>query len=432
MLEAESVIALLRSERRVMRRPGRKLGALVLALCLGAWLASQEVPDAPSATKRPEAEKPASGLPPPSEAPAHKPIPRPETPSPEETNPQPAPPMAVTTTPAGGKAEGTGSSREEMFKMTVNVNFVIVPVTVRDGSDRLVDGLLRKDFSVFEDGVQQPLKLFTSDPFPLSCAVVLDLGMPDVVMRKVNETLPSLVGAFSAYDEVSLYTYGNSVEQRLDYSAVDAKFSAALKRERRPGRQGGVPVTSGPMASGPSVNGRPFDPGAPHVSTMRRESRVLNDAILAAALDLARRDRNRRKILFVVSDGAEYGSRASYGQVLKVLLSNEISVYAINVDFSAIPGVRTLEGIHVPRMGYGNILPRYSSATGGQLFREFDQDAIEQAYAKVTEVARNQYTLGYTTRANAANTYRTIEVKVRRGGLRVFAKDGYYPLPTPR
>lgn len=187
------------------------------------------------------------------------------------------------------------------------------------------------------------------------------------------------------------------------------------------------------MAAGPSVNGVPFDPGAPHVrSTVRRESKVMNDAILAAALDLARRDRNRRKIIFVISDGREYSSRASYGQVLKVLLSNEIQVYAINVDSAAIPGIRTLEGIHVPTQGYGNILPRYASATGGQIFQEFSQDAIEQAYAKVTEVARNQYTLGYTTRATAANTYRSIEVKVRRGGLRVYAKDGYYPLPTPR
>jgi VWFA-related protein len=402
-----------------------------MALSLGAWLAAQEVPDAPSATKRPEPEKQTSPLPPPSEAPPAKPIPRPKTPPPEPTNPQ-APPMVMTTTRAGSQAEGTAGSREEMFKLSVTLNFIIVPVTVKDGSDRLVDGLLRKDFTVYENGVMQPLKLFTSDPFPLSAAVVLDLGVPDVVMRKVNETLPSLVGAFSAYDEVSLYTFGNSVEQRLDYSVVDDKFSAALKRERRPGRQGGVPVTSGPMAAGPSVNGVPFDPGAPHVSTARRESKVLNDAILAAALDLARRDRNRRKILFVISDGSEYGSRASYGEVLKVLLSNEISVYAINVDSSAIPGVRTLEGIHIPRMGYGNILPRYASATGGQIFQEFSQDSIEQAYAKVTEVARNQYTLGYTTRATAANTYRSIEVKVRRGGLRVFAKDGYYPLPPTR
>ena len=158
----------------------------------------------------------------------------------------------------------------------------------------------------------------------------------------------------------------------------------------------------------------------------------MNDAILAAALDLARRDRNRRKIIFVISDGREYGSRANYGQVMKVLLSNEISVYAITVDSAAIPGLKQLEDLHVPTQGYGNILPRYASATGGGIFAEFDQDAIEQAYAKVTEVARNQYTLGYTTRANAANTYRKIDVRVHRGGLQVYAKDGYYPLPTTR
>lgn len=413
-----------------MQTRGWKLAVAVMALSLG--LASQEVPDAPSATKRPEPEKQVSPLPSPSEAPATRPIPRPEAPEPDEPTPQP-PPMVMTTTPPGGQTEETASSREELTKIIVDVNFVVVPVTVKDGGNRLVDGLLRKDFAVYEDGVMQPLKLFTSDPFPLSAAVVLDLGVPDVVMRKVNETLPSLVGAFSAYDEVALYTFASSVEQRLDYSPVDTKFSAALKRERRPGRQGGVPVTGGPMAAGPSVNGVPFDPGAPHVrATVRRESKVMNDAILAAALDLARRDRNRRKIIFVISDGREYSSRASYGQVLKVLLSNEIQVYAINVDSAAIPGIRTLEGIHLPTQGYGNILPRYASATGGQIFQEFSQDAIEQAYAKVTEVARNQYTLGYTTRTTAANTYRSIEVKVRRGGLRVYAKDGYYPLPTPR
>jgi VWFA-related protein len=416
-----------------MRKVGGKLAAILMALSLGLWLAAQEVPDAPSATKRPEPEKQTSPLPPPSEAPPTKPIPRPEPETaPEEPPPQP-PPMVMTTTPEGSKTGDTAGSREEMFKMTVNVNFVIVPVTVKDGDGRLVDGLLRKDFSVYEDGTMQPLKLFTSDPFPLSCAVVLDLGMPDVVMRKVNQTLPGLVAAFSAYDEVALYTYGSSVEQRLDYTNADAKFSAALKRERRPGRQGGVPVTGGPMAAGPSVNGVPFDPSSPHVrSTVRRESRVLNDAILAAALDLAQRDRNRRKVLFVISDGAEYRSRANYSEVLKVLLSNEIAVYAVNVDSSAIPGIRSVEGLHVPTQGYGNILPRYASATGGQIFAEFNQDAIEQAYARVTEVARNQYTLGYTTRASAANTYRSIEVRVRRGGLRVYAKDGYYPLPTTR
>jgi hypothetical protein len=107
-------------------------------------------------------------------------------------------------------------------------------------------------------------------------------------------------------------------------------------------------------------------------------------------------------------------------------------VYAIGVDAAAIPGYDKLSKLHLPFTAYGNILPKYVSATGGEYFSEFTAKAIQGTYSKVTEVARNQYTLGYTTRATAASNYRTVEVRVKRPGLRVFAKDGYYPLPPQR
>ncbi|HYX70768.1 MAG TPA: VWA domain-containing protein, partial [Terriglobales bacterium] len=295
----------------------------------------------------------------------------------------------------------------------------------------LVEGLTKEDFSIFEDGSQQPLKFFTSDPFPLSVAVVLDMNLPENAMRRVNETLPALVAAFSPYDEVSIYTYGSSVNQAQDFTTASQQIAATLKRVKRPGRTGGAPVISGPMASGPTVNGMPVDPGQVHVQTYSREANVLNDAILEAAMDLGRRDRARRKMIFVISDGAEQGSRASYGDVLKVLLSDEIAVYAVGVDAAAIPGYDTAAKIHVPRMGYGNILPSYASATGGQVFAEFTKDSIEATYARVTEVARNQYTLGYTSPGSVANNYRSIEIRVHRPDLLVYAKGGYYPLPAP-
>ncbi|PYX77612.1 MAG: VWA domain-containing protein, partial [Acidobacteria bacterium] len=139
-----------------------------------------------------------------------------------------------------------------------------------------------------------------------------------------------------------------------------------------------------------------------------------------------------RKIVFVISDGREEGSEAGYSDVLKVLLTNDVSVYALAVDAAAIPGYRTLGSIHIPLFGYGNILGKYVSATGGESFAEFTRDSIESAYARVTEQARNQYTLGYTTRETAASDYRSIEVKVHRPSLEVHAKDGYYPLPPQR
>jgi VWFA-related protein len=413
-------------------------GMLLACLLVAAQTESQpskqngdqsQVPDAPSASR--PAPFPADTAPAPKNpTPGNRPAPTSD--DGEAPLPPAPPPMATVRTVPSGQARDIDSRDDFVIHHTVNM--VVVPVTVKDKSGRLVDGLLKKDFSVLENGVEQRLTLFTSDPFPLSAAVVLDANLPENAMRKVNETLPALAGAFSEFDEVSLFTYGNSVEKRLDFQAPNDALSSQLKKVKPKGRSGGVAPNSGPLAIGPTVNGRPLDPSKPSISAdlPHREYFVLNDAILAAATELSRRDRARRKVIFVISDGREDGSAASYKEVLKVLLSNEISVYAIGVDAAAIPGYDKLSQIRVPRMGYGNILPKYVSATGGEVFAEFTRPAIEAAYARLTEQARNQYTLGYNTNNVLASNYRSIEVRVSRPGLDVRAKDGYYPLPISR
>lgn len=387
------------------------------------------VPDAPSAVK-PAAPFPAGT----------KPTPKDQPDRPAETGPQPDTPPEARATSSTDAAEppravhdpAAEDSGRDAFRISTTVNFVTVPVTVKDSEDHSVFGLLKRDFAVYENGEPQDIKFFTSDPFPLSAAVVIDQGMSDVSMRKVNASVDALVGAFAPYDEVALYTYTSTVQPRADWQAVDQNFVAAIKRTKSSGRTGGVPVVSGPMASGPSINGRSVDPGATHVNTPARESRVLNDAIVRAANDLIKRDRTRRKVIFIVSDGHEDGSTSSYADVLKLLLTNNIAVYALGVDSAAVPVYEKLARIRIPRFGTGNILPKYVSATGGQLIAEFSRDAIERAYSELTGQARNQYTLGYTTNLAGAATYRSIEVRVRRPNLRVYAKDGYYPLPARR
>ena len=176
-------------------------------------------------------------------------------------------------------------------------------------------------------------------PFPLSAAVIFDFSMSDAAIQKVNRTFPALEGAFSQFDEVSLYTYGGSVSQVSDFSAVGKKLTAALNDLKTVrGRNSGVPVTGGPFGpQGATINGVPTDPGAPVTATPPKESHVLNDAILEAALDLGRRDKARRKIIFIISEGREYRSSASYSDVLKVLLTNNILVYGVGVEAAAIP-----------------------------------------------------------------------------------------------
>lgn len=344
----------------------------------------------------------------------------------------------VTTVPPGSvpSSEGEGiNTREDVPLFVSRVNYVIVPVTVKDDSGHLVDGLRPKDFSVFEDGKKQDLKLFVVDPLPLSAAVVLDTGMPDTALQKINQTYSALAGAFSPYDEVSLYTYSGTVSQVSDFSGVGDKLTAVLNRLKlEHGSNNGAPVMNGPLGpQGPTINGVPVErPGAQPNIAPPKDVRVLNDAIVRAALDLSKRDRARRKIIFVISDGREYGSKVSYGDALKVLLSRNVTVYAVGVEAAAIPIYSKLEKLRLPHYGYGDILPRYAKATGGEVFSEFNRDNIEVAYQRATGDARNQYTLGYQTRATPSSTYRDIEVRVDRPGLKITAKSGYYPLPAAR
>ncbi len=148
---------------------------------------------------------------------------------------------------------------------------------------------------------------------------------------------------------------------------------------------------------------------------------------------MSKRDRTRRKVIFVISDGREFGSKASYSDVLKLLLAQGIQIKAVAVEGAALPLYSKLERLHLPREGYGNLLPRYASATGGgSVYTELSRNSIEESYAQITSEARNQYTLGYTTRATASTAYRDIEVRLDRPGLNINAKAGYYPVPEGR
>jgi VWFA-related protein len=421
-----------------------------------------DIPDAPSAVQPPAAN------------PEPPPVPRPEEKKPVERDPwtnqpinkppsgagaagsagadasgstpsrsasdeaSPPPPMPPVKTVPPGTAPKTLPAQDQLYTLVVHTNFVSLPVTVKDRNGRPVDGLLSTDFSVMENGTKQKLTFFTADPLPLSVAIVLDLGMPDSAVQKVNQTFSALVGAFAPYDEVALYTYSSTVSEVSDFTGATQKLSALLNQMKTVrGHENGVPVLSGPLApNGPIINGVPVDSPTAPVYTPPKEAHVLNDAILQAAIDLGKRERTRRKIIFVISDGREYGSKAGYNDVKRVLLSNEIQVKAVAVENGALPLYRKLEQIHLPHEGYSDILPKYVSATGGGApYAELTLNSIEDAYSKAMSEARNQYTLGYTParpKTPTAAAYRSIEVLVDRPGLKIYAKDGYYPAPAAR
>jgi VWFA-related protein len=323
-------------------------------------------------------------------------------------------------------------------RFVVNVNFVEVPVTVKDSKGKLVAGLSYRDFKVYENDTREPLKLFTVDPFPLSIAFVIDQSLTSDVMAKVNNSLGAIQGALTPYDEVAVFSYNNGAQERSGFTgAQSSRLPAVLALTKATGSEEIVPVNSGPLA-GCSVrqNGNCVDPnlqpgrsaGGGTFMTIPKEIHTLNDAILAAAKELSTRPKGRRRIVYVISDGKEYGSKATYKEVLRYLETNKIAVYGTAVGDSARWGEGYISRIHIPFTMYENLLAKYTLTTGGTLDSESSSNGIQKSYAKIAEEARTQYTLGYLSHQPVIDgKRRKIDVRVDRPGLEVIAKTGYYP-----
>ena len=324
--------------------------------------------------------------------------------------------------------------------LTINVNFVEIPVTVKDSKAKLVAGLTFRDFKVFENDTRMQLRVFTVDPAPLSIAFVIDQSLTSDVMAKVNNSLGAIQGALTPYDEVAVFSYSNGSHEWTGFTGAQTnRVPAVLALAKAIGSEELVPVNSGPL-SGCNIreNGNCVDPNlqpgrstgsAAGVITIPKEIHTLNDAILAAAKELSTRPKGRRRIIYVISDGKEYGSKAKIKDVQKYLETNKIAVWGTAVGDSARWGEGFIDRLHIPFTGvWDNVLFQYTVATGGELISERGTDGIEKSYAKIAEEARTQYTLGYLSHESIYDDrLRKIEVRVDRPGVEVIAKRGYRP-----
>jgi len=331
-----------------------------------------------------------------------------------------------------------GEGMDAIKTFVQRVNFVEVPVTVKDSKGKLVAGLSWRDFKVFENDARETLKLFTVDPAPLSIAFVIDQSLPSPVMSKVNDSLGSIQGAFTPYDEVAIFSYNNGAQERTGFTgAQSSRLPAVLALTKATGSDPLVPINSGPFSScNIRENGNCVDPnlqsgrsaGNGQFVNIPKEIHTLNDAILAAAKELSSRPKGRRRLIYVISDGKEYGSKASYKDVLRYLETNKIAVYGTAVGDSARWGEGYVSRFHIPFTMYDNELAKYVLETGGTLDSESNLNGIEKSYAKIAEEARTQYTLGYnSSQPMIDGKFRKIDVRVDRPGLEVIAKRGYYP-----
>jgi VWFA-related protein len=331
----------------------------------------------------------------------------------------------------------TGKGSE--YILHARTNFVEVPVTVKDSKGVLVAGLTFRDFRIFENNVRQQIQFFTVDPFPLSVAYVIDQSLTSDVMAKVNTSMGAIQGSLTPYDDVSVFAYNNGVKVLTGFTgAQTTRLTAVLALNKAIGAEEVQPTLGGPLAScSISSNGACVDPNLqPGRSTgsmemnPTKDRHTLNDAILRAAQELSTRPKGRRRIVYVISDGKEYGSKATQKEVIKYLQTNKIAVYATLVGDSARWGEGYLSRFHLPMQMNDNVLIKYTQATGGSLDSENKTNGIEKSYAHIAEEARTQYTLGYYSHQPAIDSrYRSIEVRVDRPSkeIEVTAKPGYYP-----
>lgn len=322
----------------------------------------------------------------------------------------------------------------------VQTNFVEVPFIVKDKKGRLVPGLTWRDVRVYENGLRQQMALFTVDPFPMSVALVIDQSLTYDNMARVNGALEAIQAAFTPYDEVAVFTYNNGPRKWTDFTGgQSARLSFVLTQSKTGGRDPIWADTGGPLSQNININNGAqsyIDPNTNsshgrslgNQQTVPREVHTLNDAILEAAIATTKAGPGRRRVIYVISDGKEYGSKAKYKDVVKYLQTNKIAVYGTLVGDSSLPVVGYLDKMHLPLMMRDNVLPAYAADTGGQFNAQFRQKGIEESFAKIAEEVRTQYTVGYYTHQPFIDgKFRSLEVKVLRPDLQVIAKKGYYP-----
>ena len=367
-----------------------RLGALALALALPLVLSGQQqsqpnqgVPDAPT----PQGQDSLSGLAThvaPGEgstagSPDDDTAPPPANPANQNTSPanQNTPPDQLQQTPPELPAN---ADQEKQFLIRVPVNFVTIPTTVFDKKHQQVAGLTWRNFEIYENNERQRIAFFSADAVPLSVALVIDQSLPRDVMSRVNDSLGALAGAFTAGDEVAVFTYSDGVNNPTVFTAAQgARLPAVLEASKRVGEDMDVPTNGGPFYGGPRINGQSVDPNlepqrdaSGSFGVIPKEVHTLNDAILAAGTALSTREKGRRRIIYVISDGKESRSKTPFKQVVRYLQTNQVAVYGTLVGDSATWGLGYLDKVKLPLLPLSpdNILPRYADQTGGQLDRK--------------------------------------------------------------
>jgi VWFA-related protein len=332
----------------------------------------------------------------------------------------PTPKPGETAPPASTQTSTPSAQSETRARIISTVNLVVLPVTVKDSVGNLVPDLTKEEFRIFDDNVEQKLSLFTVEAFPLSAVLLIDNDLKGKDSEMVEASLKSIVGGLSLTDEAFVCRFDTNFHPGKGFTKDQDKLVTELRRVRLDSQTDVAPPDpGGPFNAGATINGQNISGGPatpPSTKIIKGQTnKALDDAMYEAAALLSDRGRGRRKIIFLISDGQNAkNNKYNYETVLKELLRYNISVYSLAVGKGYLDRKFTR-------------LQSYAHDTGGDVYYAAKRDTLEELYSRVSEQARNQYTLAYSPQGNdKTKDYHAVEVRVKRPDLKIITREGYY------
>jgi Ca-activated chloride channel family protein len=270
----------------------------------------------------------------------------------------------------------------------VDVNLVRVLATVKDSAGELVGSLTPDDFEVRDNGVPQRIAVFERyTQQPLSVSLLVDTSGSTAKDLKyeidsINKFLHAFFAEGNAEDRIALYSFNYEVMKHAGFTRNRRGLERALRGLRA---QAGTAVY---------------------------------DAIFLASEEIE--DREGRRILVIVTDGSDTMSRKDFHGALKAAQLADAVIYPIVVVPISNDAGRSTGG--------ENALITMAQRTGGRAFFPDAGPALDAAFAEVLRDLRTQYFLGFYPKdvPRARDPFHRLDVRVRKPGLQVSARSGYY------
>ena len=279
--------------------------------------------------------------------------------------------------------------QEDAAIFKTDTQLVPLHVSVIDKNGKLVTTLPQSAFKVFENNVEQPLKIFNREDVPVSMGIIIDnSGSMREKRPKVAAAALELVKASNPQDEVFIVDFN-------DVAYLDAPFTNNIKK---------------------------LEQVLDKIDT--RGGTAMRDAI-SMSIDYAKAEgKKSKKVLLVITDGNDNTSNETLEQLVRKARQSEVLIYCIGLLNDEEPR----EGRAAKRA-----LKALAEASGGLDYYPKSLSEVESITPQIAHEIRNQYILAYSPTNTALDgSFRAIKVVVNAPGhLTVRTRNGYFANPTP-